>query len=245
MKLTKEQYKSALSSDGVLKDDNIELLSFLFYSPQCEATAPQITSALGLGDKAGPANAKLGNLGKRIAKYLSIDMPERENNSPGWWKIIAYGEQKPEGFTWLLRPELAEALIELGLLDEEEKIFPEIVPADIQLKEGTSKSVRVNIYERNPVARKLCINHYGAQCVVCGFDFEEEYGVVGAGFIHVHHLIELAEIGEEYKVNPVTDLRPVCPNCHAMIHRQKPAYTIDELRVLISAAHNNAPKPTQ
>ena len=77
MNITKEQYKSALNADGVLKNDNAELLKFIFYSPQCEATAPQITEALGLERQAGPANSKLGNLGKRIAKHLSIDMPDR------------------------------------------------------------------------------------------------------------------------------------------------------------------------
>ena len=173
MNITKEQYKRALTADGVLKDDNVDLLSFLFYSPQCEATAPQISEALGLGHQTGPANSKLGNLGKRIAKHLSIDMPDRENKSPGWWQLIAHGEDKPEGFTWSLKSELAEALSELGLLDEEDRIFPELVPVEIELKEGASKTVRVNVYERNPIARKICINHYGANCIVCGFDFNE------------------------------------------------------------------------
>lgn len=239
MNITKEQYKSALNADGVLKDDNAELLSFLFYSPQCEATAPEITEALGRGHQAGPANAKLGNLGKRIANYLSIDMPDRESKSPGWWQLIAHGEDRSEGFTWVLKTELAEALIELGLLDEDdERLYPELVSAEIELKEGAQKTVRVNDYERNPLARRQCIEHYGAKCVVCDLDFNDKYGEIGAGFIHVHHLVELAEIGEEYTVNAITDLRPVCPNCHAMIHRRKPGYSIEEMREIIEQAQN-------
>jgi hypothetical protein len=31
-------------------------------------------------------------------------------------------------------------------------------------------------------------------------------------FLHVHHLRELAALGKEYEVDPITDLRPVCPN---------------------------------
>lgn len=49
------------------------------------------------------------------------------------------------------------------------------------------------------------------------------------GLIHVHHLKPLGEVGEGYLLDPVADLRPVCPNCHAMLHRRKPALGIDEL----------------
>ncbi|PEM90667.1 HNH endonuclease [Bacillus toyonensis] len=99
--------------------------------------------------------------------------------------------------------------------------------------EGATKQVSVNVYERNPVARRKCIEHYGCSCVICDFNFEKTYGELGKDFIHVHHLKELHTIGEEYEVDPITDLRPVCPNCHAMLHKKKPAYTIEELKALI------------
>ncbi|MDT8416146.1 MAG: HNH endonuclease, partial [Flavobacteriaceae bacterium] len=74
------------------------------------------------------------------------------------------------------------------------------------------------------------IDHYGLSCSVCKFNFENEYGELGKDFIHVHHLRQVADIGKEYKIDPVKDLRPVCPNCHAMIHKRKEPYTIDELK---------------
>ena len=55
------------------------------------------------------------------------------------------------------------------------------------------------------------------------------YGEIAKGFIHVHHLIPLSEIKENYQVNPKTDLIPVCPNCHAMLHRQDPPLTPEAL----------------
>jgi len=73
-------------------------------------------------------------------------------------------------------------------------------------------------YERDPKARSECIKHYGAICKVCGFDFEKVYGEMGKGFIHVHHITKLASINCSYTVDPVKDLIPLCPNCHAMIH---------------------------
>ena len=52
--------------------------------------------------------------------------------------------------------------------------------------------------------------------------------------IHVHHLRELASLGEEYEVDPIKDLRPVCPNCHAILHTSSPAMTITQLRKILS-----------
>ncbi|MED4032201.1 HNH endonuclease [Priestia megaterium] len=89
------------------------------------------------------------------------------------------------------------------------------------LEEGKRKTVTVNVYERNPIARKRCIDYYGVQCQVCDVDFENKYGEVGKGFIHVHHIKPLHEIQQGYIVDPIQDLIPVCPNCHAMLHRQE------------------------
>lgn len=99
--------------------------------------------------------------------------------------------------------------------------------------EGAKRTIQVNVYERDPNARRKCIAKWGLKCSVCSFDFVESYGELGEGFIHVHHLKPLGEIGEQYELNPVTDLRPVCPNCHAMLHRRKPALGIEELSLLL------------
>jgi hypothetical protein len=108
----------------------------------------------------------------------------------------------------------------------------EVTDADI-LYEGAKRQVSVNAYERNPEARQKCISHYGTSCFVCGFDFTTAYGKVGQGFIHVHHLQQLSDISEQYVVDPINDLRPVCPNCHAIIHRRRPPYSIDEVKAFL------------
>ena len=97
--------------------------------------------------------------------------------------------------------------------------LPDEVTEEAIYREGTRKSVLVNVYERDGKARAKCIEHYGTRCLVCGFDFEETFGELGKDFIHVHHLKNLASIGKEYQVDPIKDLRPVCPNCHAMLHK--------------------------
>ena len=85
-------------------------------------------------------------------------------------------------------------------------------------REGSRRQVVVNAYERDPTARQKCIEYYGAACVDCGFSFLDAFGPEAEGFIHVHHLTPLAKIGHDYAVDPMADLRPVCPNCHAVIH---------------------------
>ena len=96
--------------------------------------------------------------------------------------------------------------------------------------EGKSKEIVQTKYERNPQARKICLNHHGYSCQICDFNFETFFGNVGKGFIHVHHINSIAEIGKEYEIDPKNDLIPVCPNCHAMIHSRRPAFSIEEIK---------------
>ncbi len=119
------------------------------------------------------------------------------------------------------------------VLKNDKLIYPDEVEESSFHTEGTVRQIIVNSYERNIEARDKCIEHYGLKCQDCCFDFEEYYGELGAGFIHVHHKIPLSEIGKEYEVDPINDLIPVCPNCHAMLHKKKPAISIDELRDIL------------
>jgi len=109
-----------------------------------------------------------------------------------------------------------------------------------RLREGAERQAVVKRYERNAYARDLCIEEHGCSCSVCGLDFGQEYGEIGQGFIHIHHIRELSQIREEHDVDPVNDLRPVCPNCHAMLHHKaRPARSIDDLKKAI--AQNKRP----
>lgn len=114
--------------------------------------------------------------------------------------------------------------------------FPDEIPDDPLYPEGAKTQVTVNRYERNPRARQRCIEHYGIRCFACNFDFEEIYGPRGAGFIHVHHLKPISSVGTDYEVDPVKDLRPVCPNCHAMIHLGQKQISMKELKKLLDKA---------
>ncbi|MEG0405570.1 MAG: HNH endonuclease [Acinetobacter sp.] len=119
--------------------------------------------------------------------------------------------------------------------------FPleEMIPLDsiAQLTEGNLKTIAVNAFERNPVARRQCLEHYGVSCQCCNFNFYNIYGELGQNYIHVHHIIPLAKIRKNYQVDPTKDLIPLCANCHAMIHRRNPPLSIEELKEIIKSSH--------
>jgi 5-methylcytosine-specific restriction endonuclease McrA len=101
---------------------------------------------------------------------------------------------------------------------------------NILYEEGIIHSVLSSQVERNIFARQACIEYYGYKCQICSFDFVDKYGELGKNFIHVHHIEDISLKGGEYTVNPKKDLIPVCPNCHAMLHKQRPAMMPDELK---------------
>lgn len=126
----------------------------------------------------------------------------------------------------------AHAFVDSQIQSESHWIGNDELSSSEPLHEGGRLTVLVNAFERNTTARKKSLEHYGATCVVCGFNAQREYGVQVTEIIHVHHLKPLSSIGQSYIIDPISDLRPVCPNCHAVIHSRDPIFSIDELAAL-------------
>lgn len=112
-------------------------------------------------------------------------------------------------------------------------VNPDELPSGQEYVEGASQPVLVNAFERSAAARSRCIEHYGTACVVCGFDFGRAYGTLADGYIHVHHLSPLSTINKAYVVDPIADLRPVCANCHSVIHLAGELRTIEEVQRML------------
>jgi 5-methylcytosine-specific restriction enzyme A len=117
--------------------------------------------------------------------------------------------------------------------DETDISLAEELDAPQRYPEGARKQIYVNAVERSAKARAACIRHHGLDCVVCGFNFQKAFGALGERYIHVHHLVPVAASQGERDVDPAHDLVPVCPNCHAMIHRVAPPLEIEQLRRLL------------
>lgn len=114
-----------------------------------------------------------------------------------------------------------------------EPVFSDEINVPSQ-KEGGIKTVEISIHERNPALRKQCLEYYGTTCSVCEVNLGSVYGEEFAGKIHVHHLSPISEFDEEHEVDPINDLRPVCPNCHMIIHcRHEKPYSIEEVKEML------------
>ena len=228
-----------------IKPIHRNLLATQYASPGRQ-TPTRFLAATVCDGKLGKTNLFYGGLAKRLCEKLDVEPSRRRDGSPRWWNILASGWEGGDGFVWKMRPEVAEALEILGwvepgsvsaiapALNGEERIEP------ATYVEGAAKQILVNAFERDPKARKACIAHYSAVCQVCDCDFGDTYGSIGEGFIHVHHRVHLSKIAKEYEVDPIKDLVPVCPNCHAMLHCGKKPPTVEELRQIVQARKRRA-----
>ena len=101
------------------------------------------------------------------------------------------------------------------------------VPGEL---EGTARRAAETRYERSPINRLACIEYFGATCWVCDFSYGDVYGSLGAGFIVVHHVNPVAQMGAPKRLDPRAELVPLCANCHYMVHKESPPIAPEVLR---------------
>jgi hypothetical protein len=108
--------------------------------------------------------------------------------------------------------------------------FPELTALFTELAVSTSVKI-MKQHKRTKKERDECIKFHGTICAVCGFSFEQEFGEIGKDYIEVHHLKPVAQYASSRVriVNPIADLRPVCANCHRMLHMRNPPLSVEEL----------------
>ncbi len=225
--LNQDQFKEELQQ--LAKDEEIKILKAFFHFKDCKAYSSQISRVLSK-EQIIDINRPIGNLGKRITHYY----PEAHKIRDRYWPVLFQGRQEKDGFLWILRPELKEAMVKLSW-DEIEYPGESIPPNQQTYREGGQKIVLVSRVERNSQARNKCLEVYGYRCRACGMAFGERYGELASGFIHVHHRYPLAQKDEPSAIDPVKDLVPLCPNCHAVAHmgKEKP-FAVEELREMLS-----------
>jgi len=234
--VTEGEWRTILSEPGFVEPRMMELFGRLHARPGHSGAGGDLGKAMGYTgkNKAAPLNAMTGRLGKAIEARYDLGRAEIEGQKPRYWNIPFHGRDG-KAFIWIMREELVRAF-EAGNHDMATPLLHEgeIAPGDLgTLHEGAHRRISVNAYERNERARQACIEHYGTACSVCALDFGLTYGDRGRGYIHVHHLVPIASIGATYAVDPVEDLRPVCPNCHAMLHRGENLLSIEDLKRML------------
>lgn len=219
-----------------LHDNHLAILQAHYSCPEHTATWQQLADFVGYqGSHA--INLQYGHLAKRVAKELKVRRPPH-----GFWLYTlvdwADGPDPQSNHTrFRLRNPVISALRMHGLaqkMDVEQLADEAFVPG--LSREGFQVAVLVNRFERSRSARRKCLRRHGTSCCICGFDFEKAYGPDFAGLIHVHHITPIAKRRGPYEVDPDADLRPVCPNCHAVIHSGGACRSVEEVKDLFVAA---------
>jgi 5-methylcytosine-specific restriction enzyme A len=67
----------------------------------------------------------------------------------------------------------------------------------------------------------------------CGFDFNDNYGEHGRGFIEVHCLLPLYALAPGSRTR-MQDLTVPCANCHRMVHAKAKWLTLLQLKELLA-----------
>lgn len=236
-----DAYYTALSeirTEGI-PQKHLAMLQAHFDSQNHTTTWAQLAESVGYSN--GKAvNLQYGKLAKRVAHSLGI------NEAPqGFWLYVLAGwgdelDAMSGHTTFVLRRPVIAALTMLGIFPNEIfELLPDEFAASTLIHEGGRRQVLVNAYERNPKARRQSIEAHGNACCICGFHFGTVYGPDAEGYIHVHHVRPLSEADGEHVVNPVEDLWPVCPNCHAVLHLGNYCRSIQEVRQLLNS-HRHA-----
>ncbi len=129
----------------------------------------------------------------------------------------------------------SDDLDEMVLQEIDLDIESEIVEERGLQKEGSISYYYGKFYERSSQNRRQAIEIHGVSCLVCGFNFEEVYGLRGKGYIEIHHNKPISSLdGKATEFDPKTDLIPLCSNCHRMIHRRHDeVLTIEELKQIL------------
>ena len=112
----------------------------------------------------------------------------------------------------------------------------EIVVLDENIVTEGQLHTRTDAYRsRSKQLRNAAVEHYARDgmipCTACFFSFDLAYGNRGAGYIQIHHLEPLSFGGERELTleEAITKVRPLCANCHVMVHRSDPWLSIESL----------------
>ena len=112
--------------------------------------------------------------------------------------------------------------------------------------EGQLSTRNVTYRTRSRQLRDAAIEHYTKvgkiPCSVCSFDYGLAYVGIGTGYIQIHHLEPISYNGETRLAldEAVRKVRPLCANCHVMVHRRHPWLSVERVTDLLHVTYDYA-----
>lgn len=162
-------------------------------------------------------------------KWTTVQWSLLKRNLPGDDMKAADWEQVASD---LVVPLLAMLVSLLGV---------EEVHCDTSVVEGSARESHSLRYERKKINREICLQIRGARCLCCELSMGDKYGKFASNLIEVHHVVPASVMGPNYRVNPLIDLIPVCPNCHRVLHLSDPPMPPEKLRSILRFDLNHFP----
>jgi len=110
--------------------------------------------------------------------------------------------------------------------EEQRKDVIEKDYSNLIIEEGFTKFSQIKVKTRSRKLVDIAKQHYSKDgkiyCSACNFNFEDFYGETGQGYIEIHHVKPIFTYGDNIEKSiseALSDVAPVCANCHRMIHR--------------------------
>jgi len=124
-------------------------------------------------------------------KFMRLNLIEQvSNNKMKLDQLIQNGfKSAPQGPVKIKDQRLLKYIEKFFTDSYQSDFFPEVLNEEQTEYEGAKRTIVVNKYERSSKARENAVKFHGFKCKVCGISFEETYGLIGKGFIHIHHLV--------------------------------------------------------
>jgi 5-methylcytosine-specific restriction enzyme A len=127
----------------------------------------------------------------------------------------------------------------------------QVFDENIIIQEGMKIIIEKEVYTRSKQLRDYALNYYekqeGLNCTCCGFNFSDFYGKeIGDGFIEMHHIKPVFQYqGDDLSKtikDAISNIVPLCSNCHRMIHRH--GKQLLQIELLIKQIKKNGIFPT-
>ena len=230
---TKEDFLKAFSKQSLLSDLEIAQLRLHYQQPGNTASPTFLGKLMGEKSHHG-ASVRNVCMARKISRYLGIEPPKRENGSPRWWAFLVYAEKSGRYWQLQLKPEVVSALEHLGWVQS--SILPEEVLTD-ELQEQAARALsdsperrrqRLEAAPKKPSVIQITRAEFrrngdvvaevmlraNSVCEACGRNAPFIRTSDGTPYLEVHHVIPLADGGEDTIENALA----LCPNCHREKH---------------------------
>lgn len=159
-------------------------------------------------------------------------------------QITAKGRERLQLYEETLEPLRDHALPDVGPIVRQVDKNKKLTVLDERIiREGDLKQRTSEYRERSVALRNAAIDKYSENgrlnCSACGFDFSKAYPGIGEGRIHIHHLRPVSFMsGEAMKLSEALEnVRPLCANCHLIVHTKRPPMAIEELRAILAVTY--------